>query len=518
MDKIITFRKKIALLFCLVMIGCMIAGCSQKVQPTPTAEIVTTTASPTPISDQESIKTPALQPLLLVNDQKQSPQMIGVNHSFIFTFNQPINKDSFLDNFILEPSVEGEIIWEDDVSVVFIPEANLTLGTHYSAKIGENVYAQNGASLGSAIVQNFITTSPLLLTSQYPADQASELDIHTPIWITFNQPIVETTGAESPIPFNIEPSIPGSGRWANVSTFIFYPSEELVSNTTYTIEFSPNIISQYGVTYEDLPLATTFTTQGPQVISVEPADLSTLNPGQNIVISFNQEMDQESVIANLRLEDKDAKEINPDILWNDTNTELTILGEDNFVRNNTVLIVLNPAAKTRTGVPLNESLRIQYATMPVFDMDILPESSIEVEPSGYAQLNFHSNVPLDPTQNFLGLIDVRNKIPGEFTATLDDTRQNLTYTGFFIPGTFYSYSLSPDLRDQWGQTLGKTLFKRFATKSATAAILINQYDTPPPHIFFPLNDIQVPVETTNIRRVDMQSIPLTMRELYPTVL
>jgi hypothetical protein len=450
------------------------------------------------------------QPLVLVNPIEVSPQLIGLEHSFSFTFNQPVDTQSFAEGFIIEPETSGELNWENETSVTFVPTNPLQLGTHYSVLINTDVYAKNGEKLSTPITQNFITIGPLERTDQYPADQTAGLDILTPIWVSFNQPVASTS-ADTPIPFTIEPAVPGAGRWANPSTYIFYPSEEMISATTYTISYK-SIASLYGARYETIPEDTTFSTQNPTILTVTPEDLSVLEPGQDIVITFNQAMDQESVIANLRIEDKDSQQILPEFVWNENSSQLTIKGGSYFSRGNTVLVVLNPAAKTSTGISLNESTRRQYATYPDLSIDEKPASSLEVESSGYTELRFHANVPLDPDQDFLSLIDIRPRTPGEFSAELDSTGQTLTYSGFFVPGAFYSYSLSPDMVDEWGVPLGSVVLNRFATKAAPSVIMIDQSTTPPSHLFFPLDDIQIPVETNNIRRVDMQSVALSIPE------
>ena len=504
-----TFRKVLSFLSLIVVIV-LAAGCIQQEQATPTTE-----SEPTPVhTAAHAVPTPTVvsQPLILMSMESDSPRQIGLNESFSFSFNQPVEQQSFEDNFHFQPDVEGIFEWIDETSVLFTPSEALEMETHYTIEIAGGIYAKSGVSLETSIQQNFITVGPLQLTSNFPENEAADINIHSPIWVSFNQPISSEIGMDEPVPFSIEPVIPGAGRWANASTYIFYPSEELVSNTTYTLTYQLDLTGQYGTGYETAPKDTSFTTQAPDVVSITPEDLSTLEPGQDIMITFNQEMDQESVFANLRLEDKNSDEIHPEFVWNEDNTQLTIIGGDTFPRSDTIKLVLNPAAKTRTGIPLHDSMRREYTTLPRFDIDGLPESSMTVSYNGYAELAFHFNVPLDPMQDFLGLIDVRNRTPSDFTYSLDETQQILTYSGFFQPGTFYSYSLSPDLHDEWGQPLGEAVFKRFATQSAPTAIIVNQHDVPLANIFIPLNDINIPVETTNIRRVDMQSIPLSIED------
>lgn len=498
-----SFRRSFPIL--LVLLTLVLVGCFPQAEPTPTTATIPTN-TPEPEPTEVILPTAIPQPLLLTNPQEGSPQTIGLTHDFTFAFNQPVNKESFGYGFSIEPAVSGEFVWQDDTTVTFSTKSPLSLGTHYTVQLTSDVYAQNEQPLTIPVTQNYVTAAPLEQTAQFPTNQEIDVDIHTPIWVSFNQPVAET-GDDTPNPFTIEPVIPGSGRWANRSTYIFYPSEELVSSTTYTVSYS-NIISLLGTRFEEMPSAFSFTTQSPKVISAEPEDLSVLTPEQPIILTFNQTMDPDSVLANLRLEDQANQQIIPSYVWNEDNTQLTIQGD--FARGNTVLVVLNPAAKTRTGIALDESTRRTYATTPVFKFDETPGTSLDVDPSGYLELRFHSNVPLDPNQDFLSLVDISPRTPAEFSVELDTSGQTLTFSGFFVPGSFYSYSLSPDMVDLWGIPLGNVQFNRFATKAAPSAIMINQSTAPPSHLFFPLDDIQVPIETTNIRRVDMQSVPLSI--------
>lgn len=487
------------------------SACYPEEQPTAAIDITpTNTESPEKVITETP--TAILQPLLLTNPIEVSPLQIGLNHAFRYEFNQPVDQESFEANLAIQPAVAGQFQWDGETAVTFIPNDPLALGTHYTINLSTEVYAKSGVNLTLPVEQNFSTVGPLNITSLFPVNQEADVNIQSPIWVTFNQPVAENTGDEQPVPFSIEPAIPGSGRWANPSTFIFYPSEAMVSETTYTIRISAGLASQFGTRYEVIPEASTFTTNSPAVLHISPEDLSVLFPGDEIILTFNQAMDQESVAANLRLEDKNSEEIQADLTWNTEGTALTISKDTGFDRDNTVLMVLNPAAKTLSGIPLGESTRRQYATLPNFAIDEAPPTSIEVEPSGYTTLEFHTNVPMDPAQDFLSLIDVRPRTPGEFSAVLDQSNQTLTYSGFFVPGSFYSYSLSPDLKDQWGQPLGDVLFNRFATQSAPSAIMVNQETAAPSQLYFPINDIQLPIETTNIRRVDMQSVELSIAD------
>jgi len=479
---------------------------------TPGEAAISPTQTTTPQPTDSPTPTPAILPLALVSAEPASGSTIGLTPQFSFEFNQAVDRESFEKHFTISPLSSGIFIWQDDLSVSYQVDEPLQTGAHYTITIGPEVTALNGSTMATATEWNFQTAEYLLMTQHYPQDGSNNISTNTAIWVAFNQPIVGEDLASEPAAFTLEPSVPGAGRWANHSTYIFYPSAPLISAADYTINIDPALSSLYSTSFADSPQLLTFKTEHPEVTAISPQDLSTLYPGDEVVITFNHEMDQDSVVSNIRVEDKNSNAIEPAFSWNESKTAVIINFSEVYQRDDILNITLNPAAKTRAGVPLIESVRLSYNTLNTFKVETTPPTNLPVASSGYTELTFTFNNPVDPEQELIGLVDIRPRLPGAFTASLDETGTRLTYGGFFQPATYYSYSVSPDLVDQWGQPLGTMLFKRFLTGRAPAAILLKKELTDTPLIFIPLNDINLPVETTNVRNVDIRSLSMSIEE------
>lgn len=456
--------------------------------------------------------TQAILPLVMVNVEPISGSIIGLTPEFSFDFNQAVDRESFEEHFTISPDSDGAFVWHDDLSVSYVVEEPLKPGANYTITIDSDIIALNGASLPLTSEWNYQTAPYLLMTQHYPNDGSEKVSTNTAIWVAFNQPIASENLASEPTAFTLDPAVPGAGRWANHSTYIFYPSAPLISAAEYTITIDPALKSVFGTGFAALPKTLSFTTEHPEVTAVTPQDLTTLHPGDQVVITFNHEMDQDSVISNLRIEDRNSNALEPAYSWDENKTSLYINLIDVYQRDDIINITLNPAAKTRAGVPLQESIRPTYNTLSTFKVEITPPTNLPVASSGYAELTFIFNTPLDTEQDLIGLVDIRPRLPGAFTASLDETGTRLTYGGFFQPATYYSYSVSPDLVDRWGQPLGNMLFRRFLTGRAPAAILLKKELADTPLIFIPLNDINLPIETTNVRNVDIRSLSISIED------
>ncbi|NSW51976.1 MAG: Ig-like domain-containing protein [Anaerolineae bacterium] len=488
----------------------IITGCIGQPQLESTPEVVNT-ASPTATTLPPTPTLPPFAPTVLSITPRQD-STVPLNSPFLLRFNQPMDVDSVEQGFSFAPDVGGTITWLDDSTMEFVPDIPLQMSGHYTITLANSIKSKLGTSAGAGQSFNFSTVGPLEITQFSPDNNAIDVDTSAAIWVAFNQPIVDLSHENNPEAFAISPEVPGIGRWAGESIYIFYPASPMLGSTQYTVQVNQSLTASSGAFFIQQPKNFEFSTTSPQLIGINPPQASELEGQPTISIQFNQAMSPESVESALSLVDSHgtATAVNTD--WSQEDTLLLVTPVDDLTRGSTYTLAINTSAKSKGGISINDEILVYYATVPLLTVDELPNPSLEIRHDGYAELTFQFNLSLEPGQDFNGLIDIRPYTPDNLQAELSEDGKKLTYSGYFRPATFFSYAISPDLKDAWGKTLGSGIFKRFATTTPPTTLKIDALENDFPFLFIPIQDISIPAETTNIRRVDFQSAPISVEE------
>ncbi len=478
---------------------------------TKTAEVeANTTLQFTPTPTKEAMP-PVLPEVSDTIPHNQS--IIGLNQVFLIYFNQPMDHNSTQSAFEMSPDVSGNFLWLDDMTLQYTPGEPLSLSSHYTISITENAQSLTGEYFSQPASFNFQTLGPLNSSSFYPVQKDVFIDPNTAIWVSFNQPIVEEGMENSPEGFSIKPVISGAGRWANPSTYIFYPSTSLIESTEYTVTINQDLQSIFGTYFVEPQKSFSFTTRAPGIISLKPDEPQKPLPvDQTFKLSFSQAMNTDSVETNIFLVNQQARTIDLSFEWEEdltaSITPLELLAFDS-----SYTLTIGQDSKTKGGISLGEEKSITFITEPQFDISILPDSVLPVSHNGYAELTFSFTKPLNPDQDFVSFIDIRPYTPANLEAVLSPDGKAVTFSGFFRPVTYFSYSLSPDLADVDGYTLEEAIYKRFVTTTAPSVLIANSLLENFPIVYIPIQDVTMPAETTNVRRIDFESASLT-NELF----
>lgn len=204
----------------------------------------------------------------------------------------------------LEPAVEGTGEWLNTSIYVFTPASPLAGGIEYEARVSGDLKDISGAALQDEYRWRF-RTAPPSVTWVSPDEDASLVDIRTPISIEFNQPIDPDSARAA---FNLttggvlKTTVDGTFD-VEGHTLVFTPSQQLAFDTRYTVELKAGVTSAaggqgmaQGVTWE-------FTTVPlPEILSTYPADGERhASPHTEFRITFNTIIDPDSVMANLTM-------------------------------------------------------------------------------------------------------------------------------------------------------------------------------------------------------------------------
>ncbi len=151
------------------------------------------------------------------------------------------------DPLSLEPAVEGTGEWLNTSIYVFTPASPLAGGIEYEVRVSGDLKDISGAVLQDEYRWRFRTVPPSV-TWVSPDEDASLVDIRTPISIEFNQPIDPdsiraafnlTTGGV--LKTTVDGTFDVKGH-----TLVFTPSQQLAFDTRYTVELKAGVTSAAG--------------------------------------------------------------------------------------------------------------------------------------------------------------------------------------------------------------------------------------------------------------------------------
>ena len=177
---------------------------------------------------------------------------VGLDDSFTFEFNQPMDESSLENGFSFKTldglDIPGTFEWNEiSTRVVFKPDELLQRSTRYLAAIDKTVKAAGGAELEYGFLQAFDSVEKMAIAELDP-ELSSQVSLYSGGYGSFN---IHFT---SPLaPQNLAKLISFTPAASNVNTYtdadrILYVSGYFEPNTDYTLTLAAEIVDQWGQT------------------------------------------------------------------------------------------------------------------------------------------------------------------------------------------------------------------------------------------------------------------------------
>ena len=445
-----TSLKRLALFLPLVLLVASLA-CTMPAIRKPGA----TSLPPTPTSTQPPLPTATQRPLppALVESDPPSGSEVALGGLITLYFNQPMDRPSVESAIKVRAFLISDLIWTDDSTVTINPGQDLPPDASLEIDVDTVARASNGQSLLKPISLTYHTPGYLHLAQRLPEPDASDVSPASAIVAAFDHPVVPL-GADSASltpAFTLTPEANGKGEWINTSTYIFYPDPGLEGGVSYTVQVSPTL---HGI--DGNPLDTTdpwsFTTALPRLetFATSSGD-ATLTLDGKLTLTFNQPMDSESVAANFRVLDPNGSPIAGELTWNDNHSAFDWQSDDLLARGAVYSAELGGGARGRGGTPLGSDSRYTFTTIPELQV-------VQTQPTPGGVLDSYNSAqitlsgPID-AKRINDLVNVQPRLASQ-NVYWEETSRTLFISGFFLPSTQYSLSLSPQISDAWGSTLG----------------------------------------------------------------
>jgi hypothetical protein len=491
------------ILNCLLLISLIVTSCSgipdisELIAPTPT---MTTEADASTAAQQA-------YPAALVETDPPLNTVIGHQSPITFYFNQGMNKASV--EAALNGLPEGTFTWSDEATLTFTPTQPYPPNTKFEIEIADSIQSASGFGTAGPIQISFTVADHLRATNLLPKENAADVNVDVAIVASFNQPVVPLGADAAALPpaFTVQPAVEGRGEWVNTSTYILYPEPAMLGGTEYTVSVNADLKTASGVGLDGSVVnAWKFVTARPRVVSVSPAPNEFLPPNPEIKLTFNQPMDRQSVQLNFLLSGTEGS-VNGTYAWNEDDTELTFLPENDLARGMGYTLNIGVNAKSKSGMALGEEYGAVLRTYDDFAV-------IETETFGN-QIEFTFSAPLargdyEEAITIIPTLDNYNVNPFNFSGN------QLYISGNFTADTNYMIELSDQISDQWGQTLGEPFVLEYKTSplppTLDVSFGVNNIENYTDTIFVRPDDPVVYASATNIQSIDVSIAPLTFHD------
>lgn len=489
-------------LLLVVSLACSFPRLSSRPTPSP---------SPTHRAVAESTRlpvatpTPTPQPLPadLVESNPYQGSEVALDGSITLYFNQPMDRETVEASFA---GLEGTFTWIDNSTVTFTPAVNYAPESQIDLQLDQEVKASNGLGLLQPISLVYETAGFLRLAQRLPEPDSASVNPTSAVVAAFNRPVVPLGGDPGSLlpAFTLSPQAEGRGEWLNTSTYVFYPEPALAGGVEYTVSIRPDLVGVEGSPLQERE-SWSFTTALPKLLTVEPADRAEgVSLDADILLTFDQPMDPQSVADNFQLQPTDGEPISGSFAWNEDQTEGIFTPDSLLKRERSYSIILDEQARSGGGTPLGSTLETTFRSVPQLAIvNTEPQEGGRLDT--YAGVNVTFSAPVK-SKDILQFITFEPEV-SELNYYLEEDGRNLHLYGRFNPDTDYTVIFSPNLSDIWNGRLGQEYTLNFRTSPLPPQLFV----TAASDIFFLTpQDSSLSVQVTNVPELSLTlgSIPL----------
>ena len=437
---------RIGIIFLLALSACNLPG------RTPSA---TPTATLAPL--------PPLPPTL-VEVEPPSGSLIASSQSITFYFSQPMQRSLVEKSLAGQLQVSGMFNWLDDNSVQFKPLQAFTADANLTITFDSSLLAANGLGFDQPVNVNYSVSGSLRMVQSLPENGNLDVSSSAAIVAAFNQPVVPLGAdpASLPVGLTLQPEASGTGEWINTSTYIFYPDPGLSGGVQYTASLNPALTGTSGSPLDYTNSSWNFTVGLPRLLEINPTSETPLAIDATLKLTFNQPMDTPSVESNFSFTGRDGA-VAGAINWNENHTIFSFKPTSQLTRDTHYTLVLGADASARGGAPIGTENRFEFQTYPDFSVAYTEPYDTGTLVSQYSNLVIHFSAP-PQTSGLITLITIEPKTANWYAYANENT---ISLNGSFLADTNYTVTISSDLQDIWGQSLGQAVSTRFKTPAAS---------------------------------------------------
>lgn len=486
-----------------VLVSAVFGACaSPTATPIPERAAAAPTQAPAkPATAPTPEPTPIIAPRLLRVEPEPGQALVG-RMPIILVFDQPMDRPFTEDAFGLEPSVPGELIWDDDRTLRFTPDADWPPDSSYTLTLGEEARNVHGLPLMAPVTIRLDVVGFLRVARVQPAPDSEDIAVDAPVRVAFNRPVVPLSGEELQAsvldPLELTPAVAGRGRWVNTALYEFVPDEPLQAGARYQVTIREDLEDALGAPLAE-PYAWAFTTALPRVVAVSPEPGARhVDPTPRVSVTFDQPVVRADAEARLTLEDAQGRAVRCGFGWEDDAT-LVCTPMESLERGGAYTARIDAGVPALSGGARTESARtwsFQVAAMPEL-VSTTPRDGDRGVPLGH-EISLRFSCPISPTTLAEGLRIVPKV---ELWSYWMDNDTQVTLYGGLEPSTAYTLSLNAALLDAWGVPLTRGQTVRFETGPRPPQVTLDVPDRM--GVYDAAGPLTVGIRHTNVSQVDL---------------
>lgn len=411
----------------------------------------------------------AAPPLQVIATEPAGGAELSGSAPVVFFFNQPIDCDSAVRAFLVQPSIDGSLSCEAAANTVtFTPAEPYIPATRYVFAFDPALRSTAGGQLLDPFTLELSAVGELRVSDFLPAAESEGIAPDALITVIFNRPVVPLTTyaamAAMPAPIVIDPPVEGEGEWLNTSIYVFRPAA-LAGGAQYTVSVNPDLVAVDGARLSEAA-SWTFTTEAPRVVEVQPTDLA-----QGVLLTapisatFNMPVDRDSAEAAFSLapeSDLDAL-VEGTFTWSDDGRTFTFTPSDRLAIETLYTATVAPGVTALGGgQPLAEAYTWTFSTVPLpAVLSTQPfDGQRDVYPYGGFTITFASPMNIETLRERI-LIDPEPWL--DFDAYFSTFNNSYTLAFPTEPSTDYTITLLPGMEDIYGNAIETELVVRYRT-------------------------------------------------------
>lgn len=316
-----------------------------------------------------------------------------------------------------------------------------------------------------------------------------EIPIAPFLSVTFNQPMVPLTTladlSAADVPVTITPELPGTWKWLGTKTLTFeYSSDEIdrfPKATEYTVEIPAGTQSANG---GELAEAVTWTFRTPPPVMARTHPSFGPQPTDPLIfISFDQQIDPDAVLETISVtanrEEYAVRLATEEEIAADTTVSnlakraldarwLVLRAEEEFPTATTVTVNIGPNTPSAEGPLTTETVQsFSFSTYSPLRIDDHGCGWGDAECPPFSPFFIRFNNQLDTATYTPELVTITPEIPNVVVG-LNGT--NIDIRGATAGRTTYEVTISGEIQDIFGQTLGEDVSLTFRTGPAQAVL------------------------------------------------
>jgi len=307
--------------------------------------------------------------------------------------------------------------------------------------------------------------------------------------VTFNQPMVAITShddlAREELPVKLSPEPPGTWRWIGTKTLLFEPKPRFPMATKYTVEIPAGTKSALGGTLAKAQ-TWTFSTPPPKVTRFWPR-YGTHKLDVPMFVHFDQKVDPDTVLSTIKVKGRgktyDLALMSPaEIQKHETlrglvgsakeGRWLAFKATTEFPKDTSIQVSIGPGTPSLEGpLKMQSRRRYNFSTYPPLRVRrhwCRWRTTTNCPPGNNMYIDFSTPLDMESWTDTHVSVGPKLKAMG-----INTGGTQISVRGITEPRSKYTVTLSPEIKDIYGQTLGDTKPMDFSYGAAGKVLTTN---------------------------------------------